>query len=379
MRYLDGVASAICAFWIWVRYREKADGPWILVFIFLGLFVSVMHLFAFGIYAVCVASYECSLLWERLRVERRLRASLLRIPLRAAVGLIVPMMVWFSPISSRDPRFHQAMSAAISWTKPWREGYNPFWIAFARKVEGLVSLIFYSDPVLEIPLVLIIFGLFVWALATRTIIINHRMVIPLGAFALVYVFMPFAIGEFSLLDSRFASAVAFIALASFGWGKASPARMNVARLVLGVCLIVRVGSIFYEWQPAQAIIAEYDTALRLIPPGSRLMVIIGHDPFWGDHKPPLAHVPELPAAKRGVFDPVLLFLYSGTLLNVKPDYRAYSVGCPICNADKVVLGYGDIQSFDYLMEIRRPSVEIPAGKTLEEIERGRTFVLYRIG
>jgi hypothetical protein len=43
------------------------------------------------------------------------------------------------------------------------------------------------------------------------------------------------------------------------------------------------------------------------------------------------------------------------------------------------LGYGDVQSFDYLMEIRLPSVEIPAGITLEEIGRGLTFVLYRIG
>jgi hypothetical protein len=336
-----------------------------------------MHLFAFGVYAICVASYECSLLWKRLRVERRLRTSLLRIPFSAAVSLIVPMLVWFNPLSGSDrPDYYRAVFGPIHWGNPWwaHGAESTLWISLAKKVDGLASPIFYSDPIFEIPLLLIIFAIFVWALATRAIVQNPRMIIPLGAFAGTYLVMPYALGEIGGLDYRFPSAVAFIALVSFGWGKASPARINVVRLLLAVCLIVRVGSVFSEWQPAQAIIAEYDTALRLVPPGSRLLVIVGHDEFWGSRKQPLVHIPELPAAKRGILDPLLFDIYGGTLLNLKPDYRGYSRKGDPTGASR----YSDVKSFDYLMEIRQPPVEIPAGITLDEIERGRTFVLYRI-
>jgi len=40
----------------------------------------------------------------------------------------------------------------------------------------------------------------------------------------------------------------------------------VVCLLLSLCLIVRIGSVILAWQPAQPIIAEYDTALHFVPP-----------------------------------------------------------------------------------------------------------------
>ena len=103
LSYVVGVRFAICAFWIWVRYRAKTEETWFFVFVLLGGLVCLMHLYAFAIYAVCVSGYECSLLWERLRIERPLRVSQFRIRFAAAVTLIVPVLIlWFSPIS-RSP------------------------------------------------------------------------------------------------------------------------------------------------------------------------------------------------------------------------------------------------------------------------------------
>lgn len=374
--YLIGVGFAICAFWVWVRYREKADGLGILVFILSAGLVYLIHIYAFGIYAICVAGYECSLLWDRLRVERHLRASLLRIPLSAAVSLIIPVLVlWFSAISSSSGPLPWGHPGPTSWAHPWAAYDSVFWSAVAGKGEALASPIFYCDPVFEIPLLLIIFALFVWALATQTIVANSRMVIPLGALVITFIAMPYSLFGSAYADYRLPTAIAFIALTSFGWGKTSQTRVNTMCLFLGACLIVRVGSVFSDWQPAQAIIAQYDRALQLVPPGSRLLVIVGHT-FWGDRKPPLRHVPVLAAAMRGVFVPSTFTDANATAngLKLKRKYRDYQEDVSTGGSPRG----GNLKNFDYLIAIRHPPLKIPAGITLKDIERGQTFVLYRI-
>jgi hypothetical protein len=290
INYFIGIGFAICGFWIWVRYREKADGIWIVVFTSFGALILVMHLFAFGIYGLCIAGYECSLLWARFRVEGRLRGSLFRIPISGATSLVIPLLflLWLSPISGGP--------AKNLWV------FIPFSASLARKAEGLAAPIFYSNIVFEMALLIIIFILFAWALATKAILANSRMMMPLGVFGVIFIVMPFELLGSDFADYRLPSAVAFIALASFGWGKTSPTRRNILLLLLSACLIARVGSILSDWQPAQAMIEEYESALQLVPPGSRLLVYMVPTPF-GDRNPPLRHVPVLAAAMHRVFDP----------------------------------------------------------------------------
>ena len=346
MNYIIGIGFAIVAFWIWVRYREKSVGISIVLFTFLGGIVCLMHFFAFVVYGVCVAGYECSIFLENLRVELRLRMSLFRIPFRAAVSLIVPLLA----ILSRTPSNH----GQTVWGRSW--GPQTFWVSFVEwKGEALVSPLYFhhfSEKLLLVAMVAIL----VWALATRTLVVNLRMLIPLAAFGVICVVMPTELLGWFGPDYRLPSGVAFFALASFGWGEASPARINVVCLLLGFCLILRVASVFSNWQRAQPIIAEYDTALQLVPPGSRLEFIVG-DGGWSN--PPLVHVPVLPAVKRGVYVPNINY---GELGLVK-------------KRDPVP---SSIKDFDYLLEIRDPYFEIPAGISLKEVGRGQTFTLYRI-
>jgi hypothetical protein len=361
MSYLVGVGVAIWAFWVWVRYRQKADGPWFLIFLLIGVLVCLMHLYAFGIYAVCVAGYECSLLWERFRAERRLRMTLFRVPFIAAMTLVIPVLAFilFSPISE-DPGL-----------EIWGNGGAGFWTTVVRKGEALISPIFYCEPVFEIPLVIILAAVLLWALFTNTIAVTRRMVIPLAILAVIFIFMPFGLFGSAYAYYRLPSAVIFIALASFGWRHSSPARIKFISLLLAACLIVRVGSVFADWNPAQAIIGEYDTALRSVPPGSRIMVLVRRT-FWGDRKPPLRHVPVLAAALQGVFDP-RTFTDGVQLLKLKPNYRGYWQDDTTAPSS-----ISDFKRFDYLMAIRQPPVDTPVGITLQGIERGQTFVLYRI-
>jgi hypothetical protein len=147
----------------------------------------------------------------------------------------------------------------------------------------------------------------------------------------------------------------------------------MVRLLLAVCVIVRVGSALSTWHPAQVIIEEYDTALQLVPPGSRLLVLTGSS------RGALFHVPVLAAAKRGVFVPYTWTGDSGLGFNglyplkVMPDYREYLRDSPTA-----LSSINDIRKFDYLLEVEKPQATIPTGISLNEVKRGQTFTLYRI-
>jgi hypothetical protein len=365
INYVIGIGFAIISFWIWVRYRTKTSAIWIFVSTVMAETVCLMHLYAFAIYGVCVVGYECSVVWEELTIKRQARMPLFRIPFKAAISLVLPLLsvIWLSPVAgNRGPTV---------WVPDW----DSFW---HWKAAALASPIVFTHYFAEKPLLLAMLAIFVCALATRTMVVNSRMVIPLVAFGVIFLCMPWELLGAAGTDYRLPSGMAFFALASIGWGQTSWARIHLVSLLLAVCLIVRVGSVLSNWRPAQAIIGEYDMALRLVPPGSRLLVVVDNSGWnWVDRIPPLIHVPVLAAAKQGLFVPYT-FTDDGVLVNgiqllkLRPDYRDYWRASPeSSNID-------DIKRFNYLLEIQKPQVKVPTGISLNEVGRGQTFTLYRI-
>jgi hypothetical protein len=351
INYMIGLGFAVWAFWAWVRYRGMNIVISIVLFTVLGGLVCLMHLYAFVIYGVCVAGYECSMFWEKIRIERQIRMPLFRIPFAAAVSLIMPLLALLRPVAGNRGR--------IVWGQSW--GPQTFWDSVIKwKAQALASPI-YSHHFLEKPLLLAVVVVLLWAVVTRTLVVSTRMLIPLAAFGVIFIAMPSEIwgGQASFADYRLPSGVAFIALASLGWGETSQLRIEVVRVLLLLCLIARIGSVILAWRPAQPIIAEYDAALQLVPPGARLFCAMD-DSAW--NFPPLVHVPVLAAAKRGVFEP-------GTFSDNGKGLQLLKKRDPEPES---------IRDSDYLLEIGNPQVEMPSGTSLIQVEHGKTFILYRI-
>ena len=74
VNYVTGIGFALVAFACWLRYRAAVAGPAFLLFLALGIFLMVMHLYAFGLYAVCVGCHELTVLWEKNRSPAGLKA-----------------------------------------------------------------------------------------------------------------------------------------------------------------------------------------------------------------------------------------------------------------------------------------------------------------
>jgi hypothetical protein len=82
--------------------------------------------------------------------------------------------------------------------------------------------------------------------------------------------------------------------------------------------------------------------------GAGRVTLVGHRGRQRLEQPPLVHAALPAAVRRGIF----------ISRQLNADIKMYD--------------------YNYLLEIRNPPIDIPAGVSLEEVGRGRTFTLYRI-
>jgi hypothetical protein len=139
--------------------------------------------------------------------------------------------------------------------------------------------------------------------------------------------------------------------------------------------VIRVVSIFLTWLSAQPIIAEYDEALAHVPPGSRLLVLLGSSGSASvDRRPPLEHVPVYYGVKHDVFISYIFTVPKGAEpLQFTARYQEYSpFWFPYPEFAR------DMAKFDYVLEIRNPHFDTPKGLSLEEVTRGKTYLLQRV-
>lgn len=71
INYIIAVSFALVLFVLWVRLRPRLSPKLLALFTLGGAVLLLMHLYAFGLYAVCVAGFEFSLLLDQARRGRR--------------------------------------------------------------------------------------------------------------------------------------------------------------------------------------------------------------------------------------------------------------------------------------------------------------------
>jgi hypothetical protein len=356
INFIIGVGFALVAFGLWVRYREHANGLTLGMLVCVGIVVFLMHLYAFGLYAVCVAGYEISAFWEAVRKNRSLRGTHFGILIRGAFVTAIPLLLMLLSPASQD-------ATKLRWS------------TLLGKMEGITSPTFFALPYIELPLLVAIVAIFGIGLVLGIIHLNKRMVLACGIFVVLFLVMPRELLGANYADYRLPGGAGFFVLASFRWGTRSLSSRRVLTLLLAMCLVIRVVSIFLTWLPAQPIIAEYDQALAHIPPGSRLLVLLGSSGSASvDRRPPLEHVPVYYGVKHDVFVSYIFNLPRGAeLLQFTPEYQEYS---------RFYVPYPefarDMAKFDYVLEIRNPHFDVPTGLSLEEVTRGKTYLLQRV-
>lgn len=353
VNYIIGVSFALVIFVLWVRLRPRWSLAWLAFFTLAGAFLLLMHLYAFGLYAVCVAGFEFSLFIDQVRRDRRLRWPSLAAPAGVALSLIAPLfLLLISPTST---------NAAVTR-----------WSTLQWKIEAVLSPVFFNQPWIELPLYAVLAGLTGLGLLTGALRIHRRMIWSMAVFAVLCLVMPRMVFGSNYADYRLLSGVGFFFLASLEYTSPASRRRQAVVLVLVACLVVRVASIVADWLPAQATIEEYDDAFAHVPPGAKVLVLLGpYKSTSESRRPPLEHVPVFAAAKRDAF---VAYIFTGApmALQFTPAYSTFDQYAPYPELAQ------DMARFDYVLTISDPVFDIPEGLSLTRVAKGRTYTLSEV-
>ncbi len=352
INYVIGLAVAVPLFAAWLRWRGRLGIGGVLAFAAAGSVVMLMHMFAFGLYALCVAGYELGLLLRErpLRVlDPGRRLSLAGV---AATLLVPASMALIGPASDA--------AAIILWSTP------------RFKLEAILAPIYFSQPYVEIALLAAIVLLFLTGVWSRTIDFSNIMVPTIAVLLFALLVMPRTLFGSTFADYRLLCGAGFFLI---GGVRIAPRSRRVGYIVAGcgsALLLVRVGSVGFEWQAAQPFLQEYGTVFSTLPEGSRVLVRRPSPPSVAvDRRTALESIATLPGARSKVFVGHTFTLLAQPL-RLQPEYEDYRHLSPDLEPPL------PLASYDYLLSMNgyRP----PAGDLgcVKEVSSGMTFVLYRI-
>ncbi len=385
-------ATGICffAFSGWIATRHWRIDLRVLAFSAVASLLLVLHLFAFGLYALSVTAYELGRHRDGSWLSRRSLLSLVLTGLQLLPGIVL----WHASLAHGGPTLtlYGGLAPKIyAVLAPFTFGAAP------APFDGLV--------VAATCLLLII------AVTTRSLEVAPDMRLPLAAMAVAAVLMPNRMSGSWSADIRLPVALPFLIVAST---RLTIARKGVTGALATAALVMfglRIWSVSQSWRDYDTWFDEFRSASAVIAPGARLLVV--ESPV-SDKKRRLPAVPEFFAelqpvtfihmAALAVIDRAAFFPYMFTgwsTIDVTPRNEAVAEreGVP-ATPDQLVGSAGPEQAkyviagrnalgelpywrnwpktFDYVLWMDFGAGRKPELKQLRPLTSGSFFGIYRV-
>jgi len=282
LNYLFGLGLMLWLLAAWIFFSNRPVYARATAFIIPTLCLFFSHIFALGLYGLCVAGYEFSV--HRRGGFRNLAAAW-------GVGLIqfiLPgiLFLFFSP------------------TAPAAQGDIYYGSFFYRFVAVLYPVLNYNDA-LDVATAVILGGLFVTGILMKKVRIAEAMYGPLILLFVLFWIMPMNIFTSFRIEMRISIVLAFILISA-----SSPAPGAIRHWRTGIVLLlvlfgVRTTVLTSQWIRADEIYSQYLNAFEQIKPGGRLFTAISYPGVWKPFPVPLTHIPCLAIIERSAFVPSL--------------------------------------------------------------------------
>ena len=291
LNYLFALGVAILGFALWVRLRPRPLPARVALFALVATLIFCLHLFAFGIYGVLVASFEASNLWAARPISRRAMARYAALFLQFFPALVLLVANGSGPTVAA----------------------NEYGDIFDKLVALLAPMNFNSIAAYLAPLALLLAVIAWWRGALG---VAPHMGWPILTLLVLAVLMPNRLYGSWAADMRLPVALPFIVI-----GATEPhlSRRWVAGIAVAGALglfVLRIVAVSWSWREVDRQYDEFRTAAHGLPVGARLTVLqpapsAARRPL-GDAPPALAsldtvvyrHMAELAIIDRDLFVPV---------------------------------------------------------------------------
>lgn len=352
LNYVLGLAVAVPLFAAWIRCRPRFGFASGIAFTLAGIAVTLMHLFAFGLYVLCVAGYEIALLLKEKSLLEGLWRRRFALSGAGATLLIPLMVILLGPTTG-----------AVSTT---------MWSTLHWKLEAFTAPVFYSSPWVELPLMLVVLLGLLGGFSTGMLRLRWEMMPVAALLIIAFLAMPRMLFGSYYADYRLLCGAVFFMVSGLVFSPRS-SFWRKAMAAIGITMLVfRVGSIILEWSAAQPVLKSFDSAMQAVSPGARLLVLRATSASVSrDRSVPVEHIATLPAARRGVFVGNMFTLDAQQPLRLTAEVRPYYHVGPLVGPPL------PLDRYDYVLAIDRPTLP-PTSASLVEIRSAERYVLYRV-
>ena len=389
LNYLFSLGVALLAFSAWVASERWPAGRRVAAFAIAGCALFVLHLFAFGVYGLLVASYETG---NRLGFRRWRLANLAAVAIR--LGQFIPVaLLWLASLPDRGPSF------------------TSYGTLLGRLYDILAPATFDTIPTLVDRGILLLALLFVlYARHTKSLHLAPAARLPLIAGLVAAILMPNWLSGSWGADLRLPVALPFLAISALRFDRPER-RAAICFAVAALALFgLRIWTVSVTWRDMDERFAEFRDAARALPDGTRLLVaqapmpeaaqaIPNISPMLAERQPQqFWHVPELAVIDRSVLVPYFFTGWTPVQVTARNADRHQSQSMPVTPgmlAQSVSAGWDpwlapnnafgeppywlDWQrKFDYALVIDFGQPLPPGLTMLQPVASGSFFHIYRI-
>jgi hypothetical protein len=379
LNYYVGSGVALIAMGVWINLRNIGFIRHFLLFSAISTLLFFTHLFALGVYAVFVLSYEIG-----VYIYSKDRFSLSNFP-KAIFQFLLPSGLFF-----------------IWWTifnKPG-DGEVSNYGGISEKVIALLSPISFdfSRYSLNIILIMMVLILIVRIIYPKGVGIYDAMKVPVVCFIIFTIIIPTQVGGVIGIDGRISFIAMLLFIVSIKFDEQEKTAINLRKYIVFIVVMVVCFKIYFisnAWSKVEPQYKEFEEALRYVSPGSKIISVQEESKDLKAYDDALyKHISALAVIKRSAFWPniftVLTPVYPTAKtahLNSPTDPQQLTISRLRNNklkngdtSDDGVIVYWEnwTQDFDYLISMRFENRSVIDIKNLKLIVRGSFFDIYQI-
>ncbi len=264
--YLFGLGLVLCACSAWVMLRNRSALLVMSLFSVIATVLFFAHLFAFGVFAMVMLTYEIGQWWRHNPENVR---SFSTFWYKALPIMLAPLvLLLLSPTFKADPENYPF------WLRGSKKPPLVDFVPLAPKFQALKGTIRTDHQTLDRITALTLMSLIGVGLLLRRCAVHPSMYLPLIVVALAALAMPGSIGTTAFVENRMPIVFLLLAIASLDWPALRCRWFISIALILITLFVARLIYITDHWLETDRHYRQFVHQLDQLPDGATLFSAI---------------------------------------------------------------------------------------------------------